>query len=147
TTITITEKDGKGIVDIFGVEKEGIDAAVARINGIVAVPEVGEVYNGKVKTIVDFGAFVEILPGKDALLHISEIDYKRFETMGDTGLKEGDMIEVKLIGSDPKTGKLKLSRKVLLPKPEGYVEPAERPARPKGDRKNDHRGPRKEGKK
>ena len=147
TTITITEKDGKGIVDIFGVEKDGIDAAVARINGIVAVPEVGEVYNGKVKTIVDFGAFVEILPGKDALLHISEIDYKRFETMGDTGLKEGDMIEVKLIGSDPKTGKLKLSRKALLPKPEGYVEPAERPARPKGDRRNDHRGPRKEGKK
>ena len=144
TTITITEKDGKGIVDIFGVDKEAIDAALATINGITAVPEIGEVYNGKVKTIVDFGAFVEILPGKDALLHISEIDYKRFETMGDTGLKEGDMIEVKLIGSDPKTGKLKLSRKALLPKPEGYVEPAERPARPRGDkpsgdRKGHHR--------
>ena len=144
TTITITEKDGKGIVDIFGVDKEAIDAALATINGITAVPEIGEVYNGKVKTIVDFGAFVEILPGKDALLHISEIDYKRFETMGDTGLNEGDMIEVKLIGSDPKTGKLKLSRKALLPKPEGYVEPAERPARPRGDkpsgdRKGHHR--------
>ena len=140
TTITITEKDGKGIVDIFGVEKDAIDAALATINGIIAVPEIGETYNGKVKTIVDFGAFVEILPGKDALLHISEIDYKRFETMGDTGLKEGDMIEVKLIGSDPKTGKLKLSRKALLPKPEGYVEPAERPARPKGEHSGDRKG-------
>ena len=139
TTITITEKDGKGIVDIFGVEKEAIDAALATINGIIAVPEIGEVYNGKVKTIVDFGAFVEILPGKDALLHISEIDYKRFETMADTGLNEGDQIEVKLIGSDPKTGKLKLSRKALLPKPEGYVEPAERPARPRGDKPNGDR--------
>jgi polyribonucleotide nucleotidyltransferase len=147
TTITITEKDGKGIVDIFGTDKDGMDAALARINGIVAVPEVGEVYNGKIRSIVAFGAFIEILPGKDALLHISEIDYKRFETMEETGLKEGDMLEVKLIGSDPKTGKLKLSRKVLLPKPEGYVEPEERPARPKGDRRNDHRGPRKEGKK
>ncbi len=147
TTITITEKDGKGIVDIFGVDKDGMDAALARINGIVAVPEVGEVYNGKIRSIVAFGAFIEILPGKDALLHISEIDYKRFETMEETGLKEGDMLEVKLIGSDPKTGKLKLSRKVLLPKPEGYVEPEERPARPKSDRRNDHRGPRKEGKK
>ena len=139
TTITITEKDGKGIVDIFGVEKEAIDAALATINGITAVPEIGEVYNGKVKTIVDFGAFVEILPGKDALLHISEIDYKRFETMAETGLNEGDQIEVKLIGSDPKTGKLKLSRKALLPKPEGYVEPAERPARPRGDKPNGDR--------
>jgi len=134
TTITITEEDGKGIVDIFGVDKAGIDAALATINGIIAVPEIGEVYNGKIRTIVDFGAFVEILPGKDALLHISEIDYKRFETMAETGLKEGDMIEVKLIGSDPKSGKLKLSRKALLPKPEGYVEPEERPARPRGDR-------------
>ncbi len=140
TTITITEKDGKGIVDIFGVDKDGMDAALARINGIVAVPEIGEVYNGKIKTIVDFGAFVEILPGKDALLHISEIDYKRFETMEETGLHEGDMIEVKLIGSDPKTGKLKLSRKALLEKPEGYVEPAERPARPRGERSGDRRG-------
>ena len=140
TTITITEKDGKGIVDIFGTDKEGMDAALARINGIVAVPEIGETYNGKIRSIVAFGAFVEILPGKDALLHISEIDYKRFETMEETGLKEGDMIEVKLIGSDPKTGKLKLSRKALLPKPEGYVEPAERPARPRGERSGDHKG-------
>ena len=144
TTITITEEDNKGIVDIFGQDKEGMDAALARIKGIVAVPEVGEVYNGKIRSIVAFGAFVEILPGKDALLHISEIDYKRFETMEETGLKEGDMIEVKLIGSDAKTGKLKLSRKVLLPKPEGYVEPAERPARPKGEHKGGHRPERRE---
>ena len=144
TTITITEEDNKGIVDIFGQDKEGMDAALARIKGIVAVPEVGEVYNGKIRSIVAFGAFIEILPGKDALLHISEIDYKRFETMEETGLKEGDMIEVKLIGSDAKTGKLKLSRKVLLPKPEGYVEPAERPARPKGEHKGGHRPERRE---
>lgn len=122
TTITITEEDEKGIVDIFGDNKDSLDAALARVKAIVAVPEVGEVYNGKIRSIVAFGAFVEILPGKDALLHISEIDYKRFETMDETGLKEGDMIEVKLIGSDPKTGKLKLSHKALLPKPEGWEE-------------------------
>ena len=144
TTITITEVDNKGVVDIFGQDKEGMDAALARIKGIVAVPEVGEVYNGKIRSIVDFGAFIEILPGKDALLHISEIDYKRFETMAETGLKEGDMLEVKLIGADPKSGKLKLSRKVLLPKPEGYVEPAERPARPKGEHKGGHRPERRD---
>lgn len=115
TTITITEADNKGIVDIFGENKEGLDAALARIKGITAVPEVGEVYNGKVKSIVSFGAFVEILPGKDALLHISEIGHQRYATMDETGLKEGDSIEVKLIGVDQKTGKLKLSRKVLLP--------------------------------
>ena len=118
TTITISEADNKGIVDIFGDNKEGLDAALARIKGITAVPEVGEVYNGKVRSVVSFGAFVEILPGKDALLHISEIGHQRYDTMEDTGLKEGDMLEVKLIGTDPKTGKLKLSRKAILPKPE-----------------------------
>ncbi|MDR2890042.1 MAG: polyribonucleotide nucleotidyltransferase [Alistipes sp.] len=126
TTITITEADNKGFVDIFGQDKEALDAALNRVKGIVAVPEEGEVYHGKVKTIMSFGAFVEILPGKDALLHISEIDYKRFETMEETGLKEGDMIDVKLIGSDAKTGKYKLSRKALLEKPEGWVERAPR---------------------
>ena len=114
TTITITETDNKGIVDVFGPDKDSIDAAIARIKGIVAVPEVGEIYNGKIRTIVPFGAFVEILPGKDALLHISEVGKQRYETMEQTGLKEGDMIEVKLIGVDSKTGKYKLSRKVLL---------------------------------
>ena len=148
TTITITEVDEKGIVDIFGQDKEALDAALARIKSIVAVPEIGETYNGKIRSIVDFGAFVEILPGKDALLHISEIDYKRFETMEETGLKEGDMIEVKLIAKDAKTGKLKLSRKALLPKPEGWVErePRERKPRPEGDKgeKRGERGPRRE---
>lgn len=115
-TITITEADGKGIVDIFSQDKGALDAAEARIRGIVTVPEVGEIYKGKVKSIVAFGAFVEILPGKDALLHISEIDHKRFETMDQTGLKEGDIIDVKLIGVDPKTNKLKLSRKALIEK-------------------------------
>ena len=114
TTITITEKDNKGFVDIFGENKDALEAALARIKGIVAMPEVGEVYKGKIRSIVAFGAFVEILPGKDGLLHISEIANRRFETMEQTGLKEGDMIEVKLIGLDPKNGKLKLSRKALL---------------------------------
>ena len=138
TTITITEVDNKGIVDIFGVDKAALDAALARIKAIVAIPEVGETYHGKIRSIVAFGAFVEILPGKDALLHISEIDYKRFETMEETGLKEGDEIDVKLIGVDPKTNKLKLSRKALLPKPEGYVERERRPRPDRGDRRPRH---------
>lgn len=150
TTITITEEDDKGIVDIFGDNKDSLDAALARVKAIVAVPEVGEVYNGKIRSIVAFGAFVEILPGKDALLHISEIDYKRFETMDETGLKEGDMIEVKLIGSDPKTGKLKLSHKALLPKPEGWEETErserhERRDRPDRSEKRDGRNERRGG--
>lgn len=152
TTITITEEDEKGIVDIFGDNKDALDAALARVKAIVAVPEVGEVYNGKIRSIVAFGAFVEILPGKDALLHISEIDYKRFETMEETGLKEGDMIEVKLIGSDPKTGKLKLSHKALLPKPEGWEEQErserhERRDRPERSEKRDGRHERRDGRK
>ena len=148
TTITITETENHGVVDVFGPDKAAIDAAMSRIKGIVAVPEVGEQYNGVIKSIVAFGAFVEILPGKEALLHISEIDYKRFETMEETGLKEGDTIDVKLIGLDSKTGKLKLSHKALLPKPEGWVEPerkprAERPER-KGNGERRERRPRKE---
>ena len=134
TTITITETETSGLVDVFGVDKASIDAAMARIKGIVAVPEVGEEYHGTIKSIVDFGAFVEILPGKEALLHISEIDYKRFETMAETGLKEGDEIDVKLIGIDQKTNKLRLSHKALLPKPEGWVEPERKPRAPRGDR-------------
>ena len=135
TTITITEVDQKGIVDIFGVDKEALDGALNRIKAIVAIPEVGETYHGKVRSIVAFGAFVEIMPGKDALLHISEIDYKRFETMEETGIKEGDEIDVKLIGIDEKTGKLRLSRKALLPKPEGYVERERRPRPERGERR------------
>ena len=133
TTITITEKDSKGFVDIFGENKEALDAALDRIKGIVAMPEVGEIYTGKIRSIVAFGAFVEIMPGKDGLLHISEIGNKRYETMEETGLKEGDTIEVKLIGLDPKNGKLKLSRKVLLPGGEKSEEKGEgRPERREG---------------
>jgi polyribonucleotide nucleotidyltransferase len=117
TTISITEVNDKGIVEVAATNGEAMRKAVAIIKGIVAVPEVGEVYEGKVKTIVDFGAFVEILPGKDGLLHISEIDWKRLPSMEGV-LKEGDIIQVKLIDVDKKTGKLKLSRKVLLPRPE-----------------------------
>ena len=142
TTITITENDEVGVVDIFGVDKAALDGALERIKAIVAVPEVGEVYDGKIKSIVSFGAFVEILPGKEALLHISEIDYKRFETMEETGLHEGDMIKVKLIGVDAKTNKYKLSHKALLPKPEGWVERERKPregGKPHGDRREPRR--------
>ncbi len=116
TTIIVEEVDGHGDVNIFGENKDAITAALDWVKKIVAVPEVGQVYRGKVKTIVQFGAFVEILPNKDGLLHISEIDWKKIKSV-DEVLKEGDEIEVKLIGVDPKTGKLKLSRKVLLPRP------------------------------
>ena len=139
TTITITEKDNKGYVDIFGEDKGALDSALARIKEIVAIPEVGEVYNGKISSIVAFGAFVEILPGKDGLLHISEIGNKRYETMEETGLKEGDMIEVKLIGIDPKNGKLKLSRKVLLPGGDKSEERSERHEGRRHPRRDDKR--------
>src|ERR1700744_2411273 len=115
-TISIEEKDNQGIIQIFGDNKESIDGAVKRIRQIVAKPEVGEIYEGKVKSIMPFGAFVEIMPGKDGLLHISEIDHKRFESM-DGIFKVGDEVRVKLLDID-KQGKLKLSRKALLPKPE-----------------------------
>ncbi|WP_443939293.1 polyribonucleotide nucleotidyltransferase [Pedobacter sp. MW01-1-1] len=120
-TISIEEVDGKGIVEIFADNKASIDAAVTRIRNIVAKPEIGEIYQGKVKSIMPFGAFVEIMPGKDGLLHISEISWQRLETM-DGVLKEGDKIEVKLLDID-KQGKMKLSRKVLLPKPEKPAAP------------------------
>jgi polyribonucleotide nucleotidyltransferase len=116
-TITIEEVDNRGIIDISADNKDAIDAALARINAITEVPEVGKIYKGKVKSILAFGAFVEILPGKDGLLHISEIDWKHLEKVEDV-LKEGDIIEVKLIDVDKKTNKLKLSRKALLPRPE-----------------------------
>ncbi|MCL2682992.1 MAG: polyribonucleotide nucleotidyltransferase [Bacteroidales bacterium] len=138
TEIAIEEQGEFGIIDIAAANKDAIDVAIARIKAIIEVPEVGTVYQGKVKTLQPFGAFVEILPGKDGLLHISEIDWKRIETMEETGIKEGDTIEVKLIDIDKRTGKLKLSHKVLLPKPEGYVEPErkERPPRRDGERRD-----------
>ncbi len=117
-TITIEEIDNMGRVEISGTCKQSIDDATRLIKAIVAVPEVGEVYKGKVRSVMPYGVFVEFLPGKDGLLHISEIDWKRLETIEESGLKEGDEIEVKLLDIDPKTGKFKLSRKVLLPKPE-----------------------------
>ena len=126
TTITIDEEDGVGKVQVAGPDKEAIDAALAKIKAIVAIPEVGEVYDGVVRSIMPYGCFVEIMPGKDGLLHISEIDWKRLETVEEAGIKEGDHITVKLLEIDPKTGKYKLSHRVLIPKPEGYVE---RPAR------------------
>ena len=122
TVIVITEDEQKGIVEIASQNKEDIEACKAKIKAIVAVPEVGEVYHGKIVSIMAFGAFVEIIPNKDGLLHISEIDWKRYETMEETGLKEGDEIDVKLIEIDEKTGKLRLSHRALLPKPEGYEE-------------------------
>jgi len=115
-TIVVEEIDGRGDVNVFGENKEVISAAVDWIKKIVAVPEIGQIYKGKVKTIVQFGAFVEILPNKDGLLHISEIDWKKVQKVEDV-LKEGDEVEVKLIEIDQKNGKLKLSRKVLLPRP------------------------------
>ncbi len=124
-TIVIEEINGQGMVDVFGDNYEVIRAALDRINAICAVPEVGKVYTGKVKTITQFGAFVEILPNKDGLLHISEMDWKKVETVEEL-FKEGDIIEVQLIEVDQKTGKLRLSRKPLIPKPEGYVEPPKR---------------------
>lgn len=117
-TITIEEADGVGKIQIAGTNKKSIDDAIRIIKGIVAVPEVGEVYTGKIRSVMPYGAFVEFLPGKDGLLHISEIDWKRLETIEEAGIKEGDEIQVKLLDIDPKTGKFKLSHKVLLPKPE-----------------------------
>jgi len=148
-TITIEETDGVGKVQVSAPNKDSIDAALGKIKAIVAVPEIGEVYEGTVRSIMPYGCFVEILPGKDGLLHISEIDWKRLETVEEAGIKEGDKIKVKLLEIDPKTGKYKLSRRVLLEKPEGYVEPQRRPRgdrRPRrdGDRRFDERRPRRE---
>ena len=138
TTITIDEDEAGGQVEIAASDKASIEAAMAMIKAIVAVPEIGEVYKGKVRSIMPYGCFVEFLPGKDGLLHISEIDWKRLETVEEAGIKEGDELEVKLLDIDEKTGKFKLSHRALLPKPEGYQERPERPRREHGE----HRGER-----
>ena len=131
-TIVIDEIEGVGKVQVSGPNKESIDAAISKIRAIVAIPEVGEVYEGTVRSVMPYGCFVEIMPGKDGLLHISEIDWKRLETVEEAGIKEGDKIKVKLMEIDPKTGKYKLSHRVLIEKPADYVE---RPARrERGDR-------------
>ena len=137
TTITITEQDKTGVVDIFGENQENMEAALSWIKGITTVPEAGTVYTGKVVSILEFGAFVQILPGKEGLLHISELDWKKVAQVEDV-VKVGDEVEVKLLEIDSKTGKMRLSRKALIPKPEGYVEPEHKP------RRDDDRGPRRD---
>ena len=156
TTITITEEGDKGIIDIFGENKESMDAALARIKAITTVPEVGETYHGKVVSILEFGAFVEILPGKEGLLHISELDYRKVDKVEDV-LQVGDEVDVKLLEIDQKTGKMRLSRRALLPAPEGWVEHERKPrlngasnggGRGGRDRGGDRgRGPRRDGEK
>ena len=141
--VTIDEIDGKGKVQVSAPNKESIELAISKIKAIVAIPEVGEIYDGTVRSVMPYGCFVEIMPGKDGLLHISEIDWKRLETVEEAGLKEGDKIKVKLMDIDQKTGKYKLSHRVLIPKPEGYVE---RERRPRPDRRQrDNRGERNNG--
>ncbi len=162
-TISIDEDEKLGIgrVEIASKDKASIDAALAKIKAIVAQPEEGEVYEGTVRSILDFGAFVEFMPGRDGLLHISEISWDRLDNMEASGLKEGDKLTVKLIEIDKKTGKYRLSTRVLTPKPEGYVEREARPRREGGDRgprprrdgdrndrgprRDDNRGPRRDG--
>ena len=134
-TITIDEEDGVGKIQVSGSSKDVIDAAMAKIKAIVAVPEVGDVYEGVVRSIMPYGCFVEFMPGRDGLLHISEIDWKRLETVEEAGIKEGDKLQVKLLAIDPKTGKFKLSRRVLIEKPEGYVERERRPRPERGERR------------
>ena len=134
-TITIDEVDGVGKIQVSAPNKTAIDAAMGKIKSIVAVPEIGEVYEGTVRSIMPYGCFVEIMPGKDGLLHISEIDWKRLATVEEAGIKEGDKLQVKLLDIDPKTGKYKLSHRCLLEKPEGYVEPQRRPRGDRGERR------------
>ena len=136
TKISVEELEGKGYVKVFAQDKGSIDKAMTWLKGIVAVPEVGADYDGVVKGIQPFGAFVEFMPGKQGLLHISEVSWKRLDSL-DGVLAEGDKIKVRLVGTDPKSGKLRLSQKVLQPKPEGYVEPTERPRGDRPERGND----------
>ena len=146
TTITIDEVDGRGVVEVLSADKDGLDAAISQIEAICADPEVGETYVGTVKNIMDFGAFIEFMPGREGLLHISEITWERLESM-DGVLESGEEVKVKLLDIDEKTGKFKLSRKVLLEKPEGYVERPPRPPRRDNNRnqRRDNRKPYKGG--
>ncbi len=152
-TVSIDEIEDGGYIEVAASNKASIDKALEMINAIVQLPEEGKVYTGKVRSILDFGAFVEFMPNRDGLLHISEISWERIENMEASGLKEGDTVEVKLIEIDKKTGKYRLSMRALQPKPEGYVEPqrrerGERPRREGGDRRERRDGdrrPRREG--
>ena len=147
TVISITEDEDTGIgtVEIASKDKDGIEGALQRIKAIVAMPEEGETYRGKVRSILDFGAFVEFMPGRDGLLHISEISWERLPDMAASGLKEGDEVTVKLIEIDKKTGKNRLSMRALQPKPDGYVEREARPRREGGPRRDGDRPRRPEG--
>lgn len=130
-SVNIEEVENEGVIEVAAAGKEPIDKALEMINAIVVIPEVGKVYEGTVKSVMPYGAFVEFLPGKEGLLHISEWDWRRFETIEETGVAEGQKINVVLLEVDPKTGKFRLSRKATIEKPEGYVE---RPERPRNDR-------------
>jgi polyribonucleotide nucleotidyltransferase len=151
-TVSIDEIDNAGYIEVAANNKEAMDKALELINAIVKLPEEGEVYQGTVRSILDFGAFVEFMPNRDGLLHISEISWNRLENMEASGLKEGDKVEVKLIEIDKKTGKYRLSMRALLPKPEGYVEQQRAPRGERGPRRDDHnnnnrrddRGPRRD---
>ena len=148
--ISIDEDEKGGKVEVASNNGDQMQAAIAKIKAIVALPEVGEVYDSVVKSLMPYGCFVEFMPGKEGLLHISEIDWKRYETIEETGIKEGDHIRIKLLEIDPKTGKFRLSAKALKEKPEGYVEPERRERAPRGDRNSNpdgarlERGPRPE---
>lgn len=135
TVVTVNEEDGKGYVHISG-DKPNVEKAAAFINGITTEPEVGEIYDAKIVKLMPYGAFIEFLPGREGLLHVSELAWERIENVEEV-LTEGEEIQVKLLEIDPRTGKFRLSRKVLLEKPEGYVE---RPPREKRDRNDDRRG-------
>ena len=146
-TVSIDEIEEGGYIEIAASNKESIDKALAMINAIVELPEEGKTYKGTVRSIMDFGAFVEFMPHRDGLLHISEIAWERLDDMAASGLKEGDQVEVKLIEIDKKSGKYRLSMRALLPKPEGYVEPQRAPRgerRPRPDGQRGDRGPRRE---
>ena len=148
-TVSIDEIDNAGYIEVAAANKEAIDKAMAMINAIVELPEEGKTYTGTVRSILDFGAFVEFMPGRDGLLHISEISWDRIDNMEASGIKEGDTLEVKLIEIDKKTGKFRLSMRALQPKPEGYVERERAPRAPRregdrGPRRDNNRGPRRD---
>lgn len=143
--VSIDEIDEGGFIEVAASNKDSIDRALAMINAIVELPEEGKVYTGTVRSIMEFGAFVEFMPHRDGLLHISEIAWERLDDMEASGLKEGDQVQVKLIEIDKKTGKYRLSMRALLPKPEGYVEPQRAPRGERPRREGGDRGPRREG--
>ena len=144
-TVSIEEIDDHGYIEVAAANKDAIDKAMELINAIVELPEEGKVYKGTVRSILEFGAFVEFMPNRDGLLHISEISWDRIENMEASGIKEGDALEVKLIEIDKKTGKYRLSMRALQPKPEGYVERERAPRADRGPRRDNNRGPRREG--